>query len=98
MNYFAWIYATCPEADLRDGKKAVELATKACELTKWNNPEYIDNLAAAYAETGDFESAVKLQSKAIQLLSERHVISTDSFKERLKLYESKKPFHEAADK
>ena len=40
----------------------------ACELTHWNSPECLDTLSAAYAEAGDFASAVKWQSRAVQLL------------------------------
>ncbi len=61
----AWIWAACPNPRLRDGKKAVESATKACELTKWNDAGSLDSLAASYAEAGDTDSAVKWQTKAI---------------------------------
>ena len=37
-NGRAWIRATCPQAQYRDGKQAVEAATRACELTDWKNP------------------------------------------------------------
>ncbi|UCG58872.1 MAG: protein kinase, partial [Phycisphaerales bacterium] len=54
-NNLAWLYAANPQAEFRDGAKAVEHATKACELTNWKNPNWIDTLAGAYAEKGDFE-------------------------------------------
>ena len=53
-NGRAWMWATCPNAKYRDGRKAVESATKACELTDWDEAGIIDTLAAAYAELGDF--------------------------------------------
>jgi tetratricopeptide (TPR) repeat protein len=92
-NNRAWLWATCPDAKYRDGRKAVESATKACELTRWNEPPIIDTLAAAYAESGDFAEAVKWQAKAIALLDDDK--KKDDYRSRLKLYEQRKPYHEA---
>ncbi len=88
----AWIWATCPDEKHRDGQKAVASATKACELTKWNDPKYLETLAAAYAETGDFESAVKWQTKANDL-RDNDEDKTDG-ESRLKLYQEKKPYRD----
>ena len=49
-NAMAWLLATSPDPKVRDGKKAIELATKACELSEWKKGEVVDTLAAAYAE------------------------------------------------
>ena len=88
----AWIAATCPDASLRDGKKAVELAIEACELSRWKEAYCLETLAAAYAETGDFPSAVKWQTKAIEL--EADPKEKADYEGRLKLYQDKKPFRE----
>jgi tetratricopeptide (TPR) repeat protein len=61
----ASLKATCPDAAFRDGKKAVELATRACEISKWTMPYSIRALAAAYAECGDFDRAIKYETQAI---------------------------------
>ena len=67
LNQRGWLRATCPNASFRHGKLAVEDARKACELEKWKRADYIDTLAAACAESGDFESAVRYEQQAIDL-------------------------------
>ena len=83
-------------AEFRNGSKAVEQATKANELTNWNKAHYVGTLAAAYAEAGDFKSAVKWQKKAIELLTEEEgeELRTD-FEGRLKRYQLGKPYRES---
>ena len=90
LNGYAWHWATHPAAAVRDGPKAIENAIKACELSNWQEPQYVDTLAAAYAEVGDFASAIEWQKKAIDLLTEEPRPRSD-FEGRLKLYESGQP-------
>jgi tetratricopeptide (TPR) repeat protein len=89
----AHILAACPDDKVRDGKKAVALATNACELSGYATADYVDTLAAAYAETGDFTAAVKWQAKAIELESDPK--QKEEYHARLKLYQEKKPYREA---
>jgi tetratricopeptide (TPR) repeat protein len=65
----AWLLATCPDSRYRDPSKAVELATKACELTGWHGARDLGALAAVYAETGNVPAAVKWQSRSIELMT-----------------------------
>lgn len=95
MNVLAWLLATSQTSELRNSTKAIEYATKACELTDWKNFAYVDTLAAAYAEAGDFKSAVKWQKEAINLLTEKEPAEwRTGFEARLKLYQSGKPYRE----
>ncbi len=92
-NALAWLFATCPEAKYRNGKKAVELANRACELSKWKDFNNIDSLAAAQAEVGNFAEAVKWQEKALENPSWTKEEQDDA-KERLQLYKDKKPYRD----
>jgi tetratricopeptide (TPR) repeat protein len=60
----ARLLASCPDAKIRDGKQAVEAATRACEICDWKIGAMLDTLAAAYAEAGRFDEAVKYQERA----------------------------------
>jgi len=67
LNWRAALRATCPDPSFRDGKAAVADSKRACDLMKWKYADYIDTLAAACAESGDFDSAVRYQQQAIDL-------------------------------
>jgi len=89
---FASLLAACPDAHVRNGEKAVEYATKACELSEWKTPAYLSTLAAAYAEAGHFDDAVKWQNE--YLVSNSSKDDWEKARQRLSLYEQKKPYHE----
>ncbi len=94
-NDVAWLLATCPDGNYRDGRKAVENASRACELSQWANAAYLDTLAAAYAEAGEFEQAMKWQLKAIDLsITDNNKTVMQS---HLKLYKAGKPYREEKD-
>ena len=86
-NNLAWILATCPQVGLRNGRKAVEIAKKACELSEWKSPSAVNTLALACAEVADFENAAMWQSK---YLESPHLTANDTAgaKQRLELYQA----------
>jgi tetratricopeptide (TPR) repeat protein len=63
----AWLLATCPDPEVRDGPEATDLAGQACEKTQFNDPNALAALAVAHAETGRWESAINAIDRAIAL-------------------------------
>jgi len=91
----AQIWATCPDKNFRDGAKAIKHATRACELVNYEYSWALDMLAAAYAETGDFENAVKWQTKAHELYTEEVM---KDYGHLLELYKQSQPYQEKPKK
>lgn len=91
---WAWQLATCPDPKFRDGKRAVEMAARANEKWGWRIAEHVDTLAAAYAEVGRFDEAIKWQERALQRLGDRKPKQREAMQERLGLYREKRPFRE----
>jgi tetratricopeptide (TPR) repeat protein len=88
----AWFLATCPEPSLRDGNEAVTDATKACEISHWKNGYAIDALAAACAETGNFDLALSYENEAIDCDNVTKASNVEMEKRRA-LYLTHKAFH-----
>jgi WD40 repeat protein/Flp pilus assembly protein TadD len=95
LNLQAWPRATSLDERSRNGLRAVVTALQACQLSDWKSSGLIDTLAAAYAEDGDFDNAVKWQRRAQELAPEAWKVE---FSMRLKLYEAGKPYREGQPK
>ncbi len=93
LNALAWHLCTAPDPNARDGRRAVEIALKACELTDYKNGGYVDTLAAAYAEAGDFARAVEWQEKALKT-GDIPIKDVAAAKKRLDLFKEKKAYRE----
>jgi tetratricopeptide (TPR) repeat protein len=63
----AAIRATCKQAALRNGAEAVQLASRACELTQFTNAEAVAVLAMAYGEAGRRAEAVAAAKRAVEI-------------------------------
>jgi tetratricopeptide (TPR) repeat protein len=97
FNMLAWYQATYPSPAIRKGAKALENATKACELSDRSVVNYIDTLAAAYAETGDFAAAVREETEAVELAASRDdtPIGSQYLQYHLELFESNRVIRES---
>ena len=92
LNNLAWFLATCPESKFRDGTNAVVYGEKAVAATNRKNGSYLDTLAAAYAEAGQFAKATSIAKEALAL---PHIGEGDpGLISRLKLYETNSPYRD----
>lgn len=95
MNALAWIYATSPQAALRNGAEAVRLAEHACTTTNQQRMAMLDTLAAAYAEAGRFDKAIKTSEEISALAASAHDNGmADVAQRRLELYKAGKPYRD----
>ena len=99
LNNLAWLLATSPDPNVRDGKRAVELAERACKLTQYKKTIMMGTLAAAYAEAGRFDDAVATSQTACALATVAG--ETDLLKknqELLNLYQNHQTYRDSTDK
>ncbi len=92
LNNLAWLLGTSTDDNLRDGKRAIELATEACKLTEYKQAHILSTLAASYAETGDFASAMSWSEKAVELGRGREM--KEQLAKELESYRQHKPWRE----
>jgi len=100
FNARAWLNATSPAAEYRNGQQAIDDAKRACELTNWDNASYLDTLAAAYAEAGDFEKAIEWETKVLGMfapgqtsITSDRMLKTD-VEARIELFRQRQPLRE----
>ena len=95
-NNLAYLLATCPDGQLRNGARAVELALKAAQLTGGNSPAVLGTLAASYAEAGRFPDAIEALNQAIRLAEAQGNPSlAGTLHQHLKLYQAGQPLRDS---
>lgn len=96
LNNAAWLLATAPNPRLRNGKMAMDLARRACELTDYKQTLCIGTLAAACAEAGRFDEAVANAQRAQTMaLSSGLIEIATRDGQMLELYQAGKSFHQS---
>jgi tetratricopeptide (TPR) repeat protein len=94
LKYLAWLRATSPDASLRDGASAVEMARRANTLTGGDNPDILHILAAAFAETGQFPEALHTAQRVLQMArGQSNSVMAGQLQYEMSLYRAGKPFH-----
>ena len=93
LNNLAWMLATHPDAQFRNGTEAVQLATRACELTRYENPIPLGTVAAPYAAAGQFKEAIVYAERAQQLAEGRQPALAARFSAMLEAVRAGHPYY-----
>jgi tetratricopeptide (TPR) repeat protein len=84
-----------PAASDRNGAEAVKLAERAVELSKGEDPVFLDTLGMAYAENGRFADAVETARRAQRLARAQNNSSlADVLDKRINLYQARQPYRD----
>ncbi len=107
----AWALSVCPQADLRDGATSLQLAQQLNEGTQFSDPRYLDLLAVAQAESGDFTKAVATLDSAMKIVRdtmariaqqlsppqrEQMMLFAEGLRQRHELFRSGRPYREGS--
>jgi protein O-mannosyl-transferase len=94
-NSLAWVLATSPQASVRNGARAVELAQQAERLSEGRNPMILGTLAAAYAEAGRFPEAIATAQRAAQLATaQSNSALLNILRVQMELYQASRPYRD----
>ena len=96
-NRLAWALATHPDASVRNGGKAVQLAQQLNRLAGGKDASILQTLAAAYAETGKFSGAITTARQALQIASDRNDAAlVTNLQQQIEGYRANRPFRDAS--
>ncbi len=94
-NNLAWVLATHPQEGVRNGAEAVRWAEQVCERTRHAQPSFLDTLACAYAEIGEFEKAVATATQAVEMLEHKgESTAAADIQVRLELFQQQQPYRD----
>jgi tetratricopeptide (TPR) repeat protein len=97
LNNLAWVLATSPKDEVRDGARSVELGERAVQLTDGKEPHILSTLAAGYAELGNFDKAIYWSSKAVEIGRQQEHQQIQQLEEELEQYRAGKPWREKTE-
>ncbi len=96
LNNLAWILATSEDTKIQNPSDAVKYAERACELTEYSRPGFLDTLAAAYAAAGRLPEAIETAEKAVKLAtSAGKKVLAQEIQKHLELYKAGRPCRES---
>jgi protein O-mannosyl-transferase len=94
-NSLAWVFATCPDTSIRDGRRAVDLAQEALRLSGGKNPWIFRTLAAAYAESGRFAEAIDAAQRGLELAAAQgNSALAETLRSNVALYQNNSPLRD----
>jgi Flp pilus assembly protein TadD len=94
LNNLAWVLATSPKDEVRNGARSLELGLKAAELTEYKQAHILSTLASGYAETGDFDKAREWIAKAVAIAEAEQASNLETLKKEAAAYEKNEPWRE----
>jgi tetratricopeptide (TPR) repeat protein len=95
MSNLAWVFATSPDDSIRDGPKAVQLASEAVRISGRRIPILFRTLAAAYAEVGDYSKAIETAQEGADLAnSQGNSGLTTELQSNVALYHTERPLRD----
>ncbi len=94
LNNLAWVLATSPKDEIRNKEKSLKYAKQAAELSEYKEAHILSTLAAAYAENGNFEEAIKWAEKAVELGKKEENEQLEQLQKELESYRKSEPWRE----
>ena len=95
LNDTAWLLSTSSDAALRNGSEAISLAEHAVQITSAREPAILGTLAAAFAESGDFDKAIETDQRAADLATQQgNARLAEALEGRLAKFQAKTPIRQ----